>query len=479
MIRRPPRSTPSNSSAASDVYKRQVFPTADSDAVLVIPRQGDWYPRENIYALGEGICDTLDDNSWNIHVWGNRDFLYILECNFDPLLGSITTVDLGRAGAPYYGRDLADIDPIEDYPAITAVDPVMCEAGVQRITLTGNNFSPVIEENSVSFYDTQSGAVFEEAEITSASQTEIVIRRPVAAGDSIGIRIEVVVNERVLIAEYEPYRIDPVMEPYGDFYNDKRLAAIAIDQDENLYVCQYSGEIYMIQPDGTKYTISEISDTVYDMKIGPDGDLMIITRARYISRMHVMTGIIDEWISLPDRVVCGDYDENGNLYVGGRRSDLLVIHPDLSIEETDLYPREEIIDIRIFDQFIYLLAEVDDILGIWRHEILDNSGSLGDRELVLDWSLTGEFTDSDPACFTFASAGTIYIGTDHEDPILILNPDFGSIDILYKNIIPDEVADLVWGNGNYLYMIQTLYEENLFKIDMGEAGAPYYGRGLQ
>jgi hypothetical protein len=91
----------------------------------------------------------------------------------------------------------------------------------------------------------------------------------------------------------------------------------------------------------------------------------------------------------------------------------------------------------------------------------------------LDWAQTGEFANSTPACLTFSASGTIFIGSDYTHPILILNSD-GTQDILYKNIIPDDATKLVWGNGNYLYMILDGSEKNVLRIDMGMHGAPYF-----
>ena len=56
MIRRPPRSTPLYSSAASDVYKRQVFTHEEDDAVPEL--EGQTYP-DTLTITGDGVQKLL------------------------------------------------------------------------------------------------------------------------------------------------------------------------------------------------------------------------------------------------------------------------------------------------------------------------------------------------------------------------------------------------------------------------------------
>src|SRR5665213_2779562 len=76
MIRRPPRSTQSRSSAASDVYKRQLYErpmSLDEQFALVLPRSGDtpaivlcavacWQPlAKDVYGIGARYVRILRD----------------------------------------------------------------------------------------------------------------------------------------------------------------------------------------------------------------------------------------------------------------------------------------------------------------------------------------------------------------------------------------------------------------------------------
>jgi len=60
---------------------------------------------------------------------------------------------------------------------ITSITPASGYAGVTVITIDGNNFAPIAEDNSVYF-----GPAI--AEILSASETQLIVRAPIIYGDS-------------------------------------------------------------------------------------------------------------------------------------------------------------------------------------------------------------------------------------------------------------------------------------------------------
>ena len=94
MIRRPPRSTRVRSSAASDVYKRQVekfgsydvmFRNVFTEALATIPRY-EWHPKISLYirtfnvVLGEfPEIEELDEGTWDaVLVSGTRMYSCVL-----------------------------------------------------------------------------------------------------------------------------------------------------------------------------------------------------------------------------------------------------------------------------------------------------------------------------------------------------------------------------------------------------------------
>jgi hypothetical protein len=358
-------------------------------------------------------------------------------------------------------------------PVITKLKPdKAATAGINYITIDGENFSEVADKNKVYIDGYQ-------AEIVNHSDTSIRIRRPNRSGDSLSVKVTVF--GAIEIAEYGPYKIDPVFTPYGKFLSSVELGATVVDRNENVYIFENNTPnryIYKITPDGerTLFGSNPILSMVYDAIVGPNGNLIIFMKQREIYHLDLASGAdtIAVWATVAKRVSLGDFDSFGNLYTtGARRTDITVVKPDFSSRLLGLYASDEILWLRVYENFIYALVDIttpDELnpkLAIWRHIILDSDGNLSDRELVLDWSKSGEFAESKPITFTFSDDGNIYIGTDHVHPIMFLDPDDGKKDVVYKGILPSSAANIVWGNGNYLYMILGRPNWNLIRIDMG------------
>ncbi|MBN2412382.1 IPT/TIG domain-containing protein [candidate division KSB1 bacterium] len=365
-------------------------------------------------------------------------------------------------------------DPLK--PEIIGVSPAdRAGPGVNYITILGKNFASSQDKNVVYFNTTT-------VDVTHSTTTSITVRRPNLVSDS--AEIKVVSSEAIVVTNYKPYKIDPVTAAYGEFSGGERHSALAVDKDENLYVFQRTPRtVFKIPPAGERIEIGEASRTVTDAKMGPNGKLIMLMNNRNIQQMDPSTGEETLWIAANKKVSYGDFDSNGNFYTGGLRTDLSVITPAGSDNTIDVYASFAILCVRVYNGFVYLLVEnprpdgINPDLAIWKHEILETNGTLGEAQLVLDWADTGDYAEFEPKYFTFSMDGIMYIGTDHASPILILNPD-GSQDILYKDILSTSAEFLVWGTGNYLYQIMGGEAWDLKRIDMGAVGATYYGRNM-
>jgi len=319
------------------------------------------------------------------------------------------------------------------------------------------------------------------AEITGYTASALTIRRPNRTGES--TTIKVVNYETIGHATYTPYKIDPVFKTYGGFIENQPFVAVDVDKDENVYLVQRTPRsIHKIEPDGNKTILGEASRNVTDMKVAPDGQLVLLCANRDLYKFDVNTGVETEWISQGERVSFGDFDVNGNFYTGGRRTGVVVIKTDLSDESLDFYSGDEILCVRVFEGAVYFLvvaARPDDNtpeLAVWKHEIQNANGALGDGTLVVDWAVFGADEDAVPAYFTFSESGLIVLGSDNSQPIFTYDMNSGTADTFYKDILPAGAVAFSWGTGDYLYMIQGGDKNDLIRIDMGMAGAPYYGR---
>jgi len=359
-------------------------------------------------------------------------------------------------------------------PSINRITPPNeAVPGVNYITIEGQNFSAVPDQNKVYFDGYQ-------AEIVSSSTTAITVRRPNKVGDS--TTVAVVNNSALQVAKHGPYKIKPVLSTYGQFLQGDQLSAVAVDAQENVYVVQRTPRtVYKVNPDGEKTILGEAARTVTDAMLSPGGTLLLLMNNRMIGQINVETGEYSEWVNLSKRVAFGDFDSNGFFYTGGSNTDLLIIAPDLSTRLFGVYAQSDIRGVRVFSGYVYIFAENsrptedEPALAFWRHPFGDSPGTLGEKELVLDWATTGEYAASEVKDFTFSADGVLYVGTDDVHPLFMLNPD-QSQDILYKGILPAYTEQIVWGNGNYLYIIQGGDKWDLLRVDMGAPGAPYYGR---
>jgi hypothetical protein len=355
-------------------------------------------------------------------------------------------------------------------PVITQVIPDNgAIAGVNYITINGENFAEDQDYNNV-FID---GA---KTEIAKSSNTSITIRRPSQSGDSTTVKISVF--GAVSIAEYKPYKIVPVFSAHGEFLSGNALGAVVVDDNENVYTIENSAArpVYKVTPDGEKTTIGTARGAVTSAVLSPEGNLIIFNTTKDIFQLDIVNNVdtVAVWASISKKVRWGDFDSFGNLYTSGiRKSDITVVKPDRSSRQLGLYPDDEIFWIQVYENFVYVFVELrkpdeqNPELAFWRHAILDGDGNLGDRELVLDWSKTGEYAELEPNNFSIGKDGNIYIATDHIHPILFFNLDNGNMDIIYKSILPSPAEKIAWGNSNHLYMILGADAWNITRIDMG------------
>ena len=308
-------------------------------------------------------------------------------------------------------------------------------------------------------------------------------------GDS--ITVKVVAYGTLTVAKYGPYQVDTVAGYYGNFIENKQHETISVDSDENVYIIQRSpADVHKIAPDGTRTIIGTAAVIPTHALIAPNGKLTYF-KDRRIRQIDLVTGVNDTLIDVTKSVTFGDYDENGNLFAGGRRTDIIIVKPDITSRTAGLYASDEIFCIRVFQGSLYVLAgiarpdENTPELGIFVHSILDAEGNLGPREVALDWADTGDYAESEPLSFTFSAQGRLFVAVDNANPLLMIDLTDGSQDIMYKGILTGIIAGMEWGTGNLLYYIKDTYtpdggeSDNIYdcvKVDMGEAGASYFGR---
>ncbi|MFH1194090.1 MAG: IPT/TIG domain-containing protein [bacterium] len=355
-------------------------------------------------------------------------------------------------------------------PKITSVVPAQAAAGVNTITINGENFTAAPGVNYVYFDNTPS-------EVLSSTSTSIVVRRPNVVTDSAVIKV--VPSKALMAAKYSPYKVDQVIEEYGEFTDNITLNVVVTDNQENLYVVE-GKNIHKVTPAGEKSVLVIANRPAFDAKIGPDGNLYLLGNNRAIDKVDLSTGeLISKWVQLPSgkNAKYGDFDDNGNFYVGGKKTDLLVVDPNLTVlPAPGYYNTSEILAVRYFNNYVYVAAknaDYADTAKIYRHPI-DAGGNIGAQELVLDMKMTEELSSREIMGLTFSSAGLMYLATDAINPIVTFNLADGTIDFLYKEILRPYCKSFCWGTGNFIYMINgdtNIGEEwKVYRVDAGFTG---------
>ena len=169
----------------------------------------------------------------------------------------------------------------------------------------------------------------------------------------------------------------------------------------------------------------------------------------------------------------------GVIYAGGTSgtNKTIDIVQATTVAKGPSYADYNIMAVRVFQNYVYVLAVGGNTTGVYRHQI--SGGTLGTQEQVLLWNTTGDYAASKVKDLTFSANGDMYIATDRSvDPILLVYYSTGTVTgmrPLYKNLITTAVGRLTW-TGNILYERVISTNPSIVAIDMGNSGAPYYGR---
>lgn len=377
------------------------------------------------------------------------------------------------AGCEY--ENPAGIYPITSAsnPTITAVTPDSAVNGITQIKITGQNFAPMPNQNFV-YFGTTAGQVIQ------ANPTEIIVQRPVDISGT--FTLKVVARDAFMLDEYGPYKLEPGVVQIGIF---SKYNSIAVDLAENLYA-ELDKIVYKFSPDGgvTQYGTTSFSSSA--MRPGPGGQLYIQKRDNPdFFAIPAGGGEAVKIGRIKSRVSFFDIDTEGYLYSGGSANGLYVTKPDFTVSaEFPGYKNAWAIKaVRVFNGFLYVAA--DTILKvpdyhysrIWKHE-LKGAGQLGERIDVLKWANAGVYSETELLDLTFSADGILYLATTHTNPIAMLQAD-GTLEPLYPGLLETPATQIFWGTRPYLYQNRVGRiddESGLYRIIIGQAGAPYHGR---
>ena len=375
--------------------------------------------------------------------------------------------------------------PLGESPVIQQVVPAnRAAAGANEITLVGNNFSADLDRNKVYVSGT-------EIQVKSASKNEIKVYRPNVAGDSLMIRV--VVQGAAIMASHYPYRVDEVKFLVESLEGPIAVITIAVDRDENVYALNTQRIVRKVTPGGEASDYVTLPTRinarfVTEMRVGPNGYLYLARNVASFDRVPPGGGAPETFGTIPLTVEYFDFDENGNIFAGGRRG-LSVVDPTGAATAVGQYDGYEIKAVRVFAPYVYVATRytgTDPLIpvwAIWRNRIESISGSLANKELFFDWARSGDFAALPISSMAIDEQGNVYVGTNSTTlatPLLIVRSDGSATEALYSGILDPSAERLVWGNGNSLYLsrgsVSAIRDRRVLRIDLGKKGAPDYGR---
>jgi len=365
-------------------------------------------------------------------------------------------------------------------PIVSGVEPSQgAFAGIDTIAITGQHFSPDVSENLVYF----NGML---GNVVSATSSLIGVVPPNLVSDS--VQINVAVQGAFVFGKYENlYTLRAAVVEYGPFDQFTDIYSLDLDRQENLIVSLNAtpdAQFWIIDTDQDSAVWSSSLAKASGMKMGPNGSIYFVNYQRFLYKDEQGTAKENTEIfkRLNGNATDLDFDENGNLFLGGTGStiDLVDIYNDGGltdgVSEAKNLDTLDIISLKVYNNFLYVLTTtVTSYQSIYKMPILDNSGALGDLELVFDWS---DYTNKEAfaLCFALSEAGDILVGSDWaSQPLTIIQNGFATG--FYSSVLTAPIVYMAWGNENYLYVINKTDETNrVQKIDTRMAGANYFGR---
>ena len=382
---------------------------------------------------------------------------------------------------PNYPENIWDEDDQGNAsPSISSVEPEgSAFAGIDTLTINGQNFSENSSANLV-YFNNMLGNVI------NATSTSLKVVTPNLVSDSVQIRVAV--QGAFLFADHSSlYTLTAAVSDYGPFDQFTDIFSLDLDRDENLIVSMDgspNAEFWIVDTNQDSAVWSGALAKASGMKLGPNGSVYFVNYQRFLYKDEQGTPKENSEIfkRLNGNATDLDFDSYGNLFVGGAGStiDVVDINDDggltSGVTEAKNLDTLDILSLRVLNDYLYVLTTTaTSDQAIYKMQILDDSGSLGDIELVFDWS---SYTNklSSALCFTLSEAGDLFVGSDSDDQPLTYIQN-GNASGFYSSILTAPISYMAWGNSNYLYLINKTEETNrVQRVDTRMSGADYYGR---
>jgi hypothetical protein len=371
-----------------------------------------------------------------------------------------------------------DYETLPD-PVIAGIDPPgMTLAGIGSITISGENFSSTAANNLV-YFDGLRGTVL------GASPTQLEVRPPIYIADSIRVRVAVIGAE--MISNELLYRLEAAVERWGGFSDAENPGGLTTDGEGNVYAGVFNNNtsstdgIIKITPslEKSSYGLANHTRPYRALRFGSDGYLYSATQAAtrpLIARIPPDGGTEQNWLPLPvgTNITDIEFDEYGFLWAAGNNNDVFRINTSEGGFTAVPYSAN-VRNLRYYNGHLYVSGSREGNYNIWRLPV-DAEGNLGSEEVYFAFSNEIGVSGAIALAITFAEDGTLYIGSNTTDGIIVVHPD-RSWEPLYPGLLPPRYIAFTWDQGVNMFATRQIGDagpRQLYRINMQKEKAPYY-----
>ncbi len=361
------------------------------------------------------------------------------------LLTAVAACDTGPAETLWDPDAPAGADPV-----IAEVEPAdLALAGVDIVTIRGQNFSASIEQNIVFFNATR-------VPILQSSTTELTVRAPNLRATDVTIRISVIGGDAESFSNGYQLKLLPAAEVYGDLLPAEQPFALAAGADNSIYASIFAGGvsagIKQISSVGESVVYSSTTFRWDGLDLGPDGYLYGVRGVRAVFRFPPAGGVQETWAVEANsavKFIDVEFDGTGNLWAAGPNNNLYRIAPDKTI--TPFPFSASVAALKIVGSTLYAVVSGAAGAEVWAFSI-DAVGNLSAGQLHADLSTQ---TSATPLSLEAATDGDLFVGTDGANPVWMVHAD-GSAEPLYPGVLTMKAVSLAWGEGPFLLMAQSI-----------------------
>ena len=391
-------------------------------------------------------------------------------------LASIIVLLLVLAGCDTEGTSLYDPDrPVLPDPVVQDVSPTgSALAGIDVLTITGQNFSATLEQNLV-YFGSVRGTMLE------ATPTMLRVVAPNTPGDDVSVRVAVIGAENYSNAV--SYDLINAAAPIGGIAQSEEVFGIAPDGAGGAFVSVFregsSAGIQRLAPDGSRSLYFDTTFPWSGLAFNTDGVLYGVRGARAIFALPE-GGSQQVFAVAPNGFTFNAIttDADGNVWVGGDNTGgpgARAIYKIDPAGELTAFPFEaRVRDMIVYDGFLWAVGRAaSGAAKVWRFPL--SGGALGAAEEVVT-----VFQNETNTAFALAASadGALFIGTDAADPLLVY--ENGALSPLYPGILTAPATGLAWGEGSGLYLVRgrvvgpggdVVVLPNLIRVETRRTGA--------